>query len=407
VRVVTINYADHHGGAERVALTLHRALRKAGHDCTMLVGWKAGDDPDVVALSRAPNRQPRALAARAAWKLGYQGNVGYPRSDHLERFIGDRWDLMLVHGLPGNFLDFRQLPQLSAVAPTVLILHDMMPFTGHCGYTLSCERFTQGCGHCPDLKRGPTVWIDRTSKALAYKERTIGASSLVVSAPCQWMLNEASRSYLGRFPMRHINYPLDTGVFAPDDRADARRALGLPPDASILLLPAANRRGRNYKGLDMVRQAMGMIDRPDLLLVTFGQPPAESPPTAREHFAAPVRDQARMAQYYAAADIVVYPSTAENSPLAVIEGMACGRPVVATSVGGVPELFTDGTEGLLVTLGDATALARQLEELLHHPDRREEMGRAGVARADRNHSLPVVLGQWTQLYEELAARNGH
>lgn len=383
-------------------MTLHRGFLEAGHESTVLVGQKTGYDPNVISMSHSPNRQPRVLGARLAWKLGYQGMIGYPGAQHLERLIGTKWDFMIIHGLHGNFFDFRQLPILSSAAPTAMVLHDMMPFTGHCGHALECERYSIGCGKCPDLQRPPTVWIDRTRRALRFKEDTIGSSSISITAPSKWLLQKASRSYLNRFAKNHIALPIDSRIFLPFEKALARKQLGLPSNAFILLLPSSNVQGHTYKGLDMVRKAMKILNDPNIVLVTFGGVPKASLPQSREIFIPTIKDENEMARYYASADIVVYPSKAESSGLAIIEGMACSRPIIATSVGGIPELVTNGVEGLLVEPGDEGSLAKCIRMLISDPGIANEMGKAGVRKVRQNHALETIIKQWLEWYDELS-----
>jgi glycosyltransferase involved in cell wall biosynthesis len=83
---------------------------------------------------------------------------------------------------------------------------------------------------------------------------------------------------------------------------------------------------------------------------------------------------------YARAAVVVLPSHREGLPLSVLEAMAHGRPVVASAVGGIPELVEDGVTGLLVPAGDVGALRSALEGLLADPILRRRMGRAGRRR---------------------------
>jgi glycosyltransferase involved in cell wall biosynthesis len=80
--------------------------------------------------------------------------------------------------------------------------------------------------------------------------------------------------------------------------------------------------------------------------------------------------------------VAVLCSDAENCPLSLIQAMANGCAVVATSVGGVPELVSDGREGLLVPPGDAGALASALSRLGSDHELRERLGRAGAERAE-------------------------
>jgi glycosyltransferase involved in cell wall biosynthesis len=102
-------------------------------------------------------------------------------------------------------------------------------------------------------------------------------------------------------------------------------------------------------------------------------------------------------------DVAVSCSDFEGTPLAVMEYMEGGRPVVATRVGGVPDLIEDGVQGLLVERRDPEALARSVAELLRDPRRREEMGRRGRERRRREFDIEGAARRLGRLYEDLYA----
>ena len=105
------------------------------------------------------------------------------------------------------------------------------------------------------------------------------------------------------------------------------------------------------------------------------------------------------------ADIFVLPSQSEAFPNAIMEAMATGLPVVASNVGGIPELVEDGRTGHLVQPGDATALADSVIALLQQPQRLEEFGRAGRSKVEQSYSFDRMVAQFEDLYErELAVR---
>ena len=99
---------------------------------------------------------------------------------------------------------------------------------------------------------------------------------------------------------------------------------------------------------------------------------------------------------------IVMPSLTENLPVAIIEAMACGLPVVASRVGGIPEMVDEQT-GMLVAPADPAALARALGSMLdHHRDYSSELI---AERARSRWSMPVLGETWTAIYREvLAAR---
>lgn len=104
-----------------------------------------------------------------------------------------------------------------------------------------------------------------------------------------------------------------------------------------------------------------------------------------------------------ACDACVLTSHWEGLGLAVMEAMAAGKPVIATAVGGVPELVVDGATGLLVPPGDAAALAEAMSVLLHDAARRRELGMAAAKRAEEQFCVKVMAKRYEELYENLLA----
>lgn len=107
-----------------------------------------------------------------------------------------------------------------------------------------------------------------------------------------------------------------------------------------------------------------------------------------------------------AADIFVLPSKSEGMSLAILEAMAVGLPVVATAVGGTPEVVEDGVTGLLVPAGDPVALGTALRTLITHPDRRRRLGSAGRDRVADRFSLERTTRRYLRLYEAIGAAGG-
>jgi len=103
-------------------------------------------------------------------------------------------------------------------------------------------------------------------------------------------------------------------------------------------------------------------------------------------------------------DVFVQPSLRPDPlPTTILEAMASGLPVVATDHGGAPEMVGNGVTGLLSAPGDADAMARAIISLLHDPEARLEMGKAGYDRVQRDFSFSAFSSAYLQCYRELAA----
>jgi glycosyltransferase involved in cell wall biosynthesis len=107
---------------------------------------------------------------------------------------------------------------------------------------------------------------------------------------------------------------------------------------------------------------------------------------------------------YAAADVVTLTSRNEGSPVSIIEAMAAGRAVVCTNVGGVADVVTPGVSGMLVTYGDAEALAASIDELLGDPDLRSRLGAEARRAVYPRYDVSRLVSDISALYTGLVQR---
>jgi glycosyltransferase involved in cell wall biosynthesis len=106
-------------------------------------------------------------------------------------------------------------------------------------------------------------------------------------------------------------------------------------------------------------------------------------------------------------DVVVIPSRREGLPLVVLEAMALSRSIVATAVGGIPEVIQDGVNGLLVPPEDPAAIARAVVRLLRDPELRARLGAAAAAAVEERWNVRMTAGGYDLLYRRvLGLENG-
>ncbi len=116
--------------------------------------------------------------------------------------------------------------------------------------------------------------------------------------------------------------------------------------------------------------------------------------------------QEQIGPFFAAFDVFVLPSANEGTPVTAIEALASGCPVVATRVGGVPDVVRDGEDGFLVETGAVDALADRLVQLAEDPALRRRLGEAGRARVVPRYAVSRLIDDVDRLYRELLEKKG-
>ncbi len=406
MRVVHINLSDAQGGAAIAARRLHQALRRAGHDSRMLVWRQYTDDPAIAIFEK--RLLPRSLSQVVARTLDDWGAQAlfHPASHGLVRHPWVRQaEVIHLHQAHGGYLDLSVLPRLGRERAVVWTLHDLWAFTGHCAVAgARCDRWQQGCGHCPELHDAPAVRFDWTAAGWRRKARIYRRVQLTIVTPSAWLADKVRQSpLLNRFPVHPIPNGLDMEVFRPVPKALARAALGLPAHGKILMFGAASLADPR-KGVGYLRTALTTLPttlRRDLtLLLVGGKAPAitQDLTDVRLVEMGRVEHERLMALCYAAADVFVMASLAENLPNSLVESLACGTPAVCFAVGGCPEIVTHMETGYLARPGEAADLGYGLALLLGDDALRQRLAAQASARAQALFAAAAVAARYLDVY---------
>jgi glycosyltransferase involved in cell wall biosynthesis len=196
------------------------------------------------------------------------------------------------------------------------------------------------------------------------------------------------------------------GAARPGSGARVRAELGLPADAPVVGMLTALRPEKNHAAA--AAAIMRLRERlPDVRLLIVGDGPSRDEVAAA---VAPLGDAAVLTGYRSdvmevldAMDVLLHPPTADALPTALIEALAASVPIVATTVGGIPEIVEDGTSGILVGTPDPETLAVTLERVLGSADLRRELAEAGRARFDAEFAAGAWAGRLHGVYAGLLA----
>ncbi|MFI5674352.1 glycogen synthase [Streptomyces cellulosae] len=210
-----------------------------------------------------------------------------------------------------------------------------------------------------------------------------------------------------------VHNGIDTTLYQPDHGTDVLRRIGLDPERPFVLFVG---RITRQKGVPHLLRAVRHIDPAAQVVLCAGAPDTpeidqefrdlfEELSRVREgvHWIPQMLPRPEVIQLLTHAAVFVCPSVYEPLGIVNLEAMACGTPVVASRVGGIPEVVDDGRTGVLVPVDDdfETGLARALDSVLGDPEAARRMGEAGRERAVGEFGWDAVARRTVRLYEEI------
>lgn len=239
--------------------------------------------------------------------------------------------------------------------------------------------------------------------------RQLMKRAAAVTAVSEQMADAVRRQSGESIAVRHIPSGIDTDTFRVSPSAPALRTeLGIPPDGPLV---AGTMRMEKPKDPRLIMKAAALVrqSRPDCRFVLVGEGPLRPALFTLIHelglennvFLPGYRSD--IPDILAIADVCVLAGRREGLPLAILEYMAAGKPVVATRVGGVGELVRDGTTGYLVEMGDAAAMADRIMLLLDKPETAAALGQHGLQLVNTRFNEPAMIAAYEALYGKTGA----
>lgn len=364
----------------------------------MLVGRKIVPDSTAILFPRQADVARRERLRAEGWPdYEYLGSHRLP-----EHPAVCEAELIHLHNIQGGYFNPFSLIALSQSRPLVWSIHDMQPLTGYCSHALSCRRWQIGCGECPDLTLpGPPLPFDNTAALWRDKKLIADNSRLWIVGASDWMVGNLKRSLLSEHPIYKIPNGIHTKVFHPTDRLEMRAKLGLPADALIVgSLARSGVLAHPWKGGPHARVVLDALrlEYPELIYLNLGSTQATGEPWIRD--IAPATDES-LREHLGALDFFLHPSIADTAPLAVLEALACGLPVAAFHIGGIPDMVRPNVEGFLAPEGDTAALVEIAQVLARDPELRHRLGASSRERATTVFDVQHMADGYERLYHEV------
>ena len=418
MKVLHISTFDTAGGAAIAAYRLHRGLQNISVDSQMLVRAKFSDDKAVVMPKTDLGKSTARLRANLdSLPLRFYHDVDYHAFspqwvlDGIASQVAQLTpNVINLHWVCNGYLQIETIPKLKK--PLVWTLHDMWPFTGGCHYSEECDRHTNSCGACPQLKSNRDWDLSRfvwQRKVKAWKDL-----NLTIVGPSHWLAQCARKSFLFQdLRVDVIPHGLDTERYKPINKKVAREIFNLPQDKQLVLFGALSATQDRRKGFDLLQLALQKLGQSQwkekIELVVFGssQPESSIDLGFNVHYLSRLKDDTSLALVYSSADVMIVPSVQEAFGQTASESLACGTPVVAFDGTGLSDIVEHQRNGYLVKPFNIEDLAQGVVWVLENNERHQKLCKRAREKAEQEFSLELQAHRYLSLYSEIVARCKH
>jgi glycosyltransferase involved in cell wall biosynthesis len=399
--IISINTHDQSGGASKIAYQIANYSRNF-FPSSFFVGTKKRNDDWISEI-------PKMIDNELTSVLNYQERKGdwldFAKLGALQLRKNGKFQeasVLHFHNLHGYYFSYALLPVLGKGKKVIWTLHDDHILTGHCSFTMQCERWKIGCGSCPSLDVYPALQNDATKQILYWKKKWINQLNPIIVSPSKWLANRVKLSYPNLTDVRVIHNGIDTDIFIPGEKNRLREELNLPLDKFLVLFVAEFSTDNPFKGGEIVREVIRKTTNESICFITIG---AENKSVNQHHIEFPyISDERELAKLYAACDVLFYPTNADNFPLVVLEAMSCGLPVIASAIAGIPEIIQDNTNGFLVEgysiVSNYENVLQQVFEIRNTTTFQEIMKKSRETVLEK-FSLSMMLENYHELYRSL------
>lgn len=422
MRVLIVNTSDKVGGAALASYRLMEALNNNGVKAKMLVCDKKSAGITVVGISNKILRKWYFLWERWCifcrlhfskehlWEID-TASVGFDITSLPEFQEADIIHLTWInHGML-SLTSIKKI--LKSGKPVVWTMHDLWNATGLCHYSRECDKFTSHCNNCVLLPNGGGD-NDLSSVVFDKKKKLYSLGNIYFVTCSKWLRGEAEKSglFIGQ-RITDIPNPIDTRIFHPTDKREARLSAGLPLDRKLILFVSQNVKVER-KGIKYLVEAINTLvaNDPDakntMGIAVLGGHSAEvidmlSLPSYPLGY---VSDEKKIVDIYNSVDVFVTPSLEDNLPNTIMEAMSCGVPCFGFSIGGIPEMIDHKENGYVAEFKNAVDISKGIRWVLEEADYSALKDNC-VHKVAKSYSQNSVSMKYIDIYNQAKSTKKH
>lgn len=398
MKVVQINAVYEYSSTGRTTTEMHEYLCAKGIESYVFCTNQSNPSKNIFRFSSGLDMKIHSALSRL---LGLQGMFSYFSTKKLLAKLKQiKPDVVHLRVLHSNCINLPLLLRYLAKhnIATVLTLHDCWYFTGHCCYFVDskCNRWKNGCGHCPDLKNWNTsLFFDNSAKLLALKKEFFGnIKKLAVVGVSDWVTEFIKDSILkeAKIVKRIYNW-IDISKFTPRDTKVIRKKIGISEKDFVVLGVAQI--WSPSKGLDSFIKLAQRC--PDIKIAIVGKVLETNLPD-NIILLGVVSDTQQLIDYYSMADVFFNPSQRETFGKVTIEAMAAGTPAIVYRATASPELIKDGC-GYVVDNGSIKETVEKIKTIQKETKHRYSQNCRQYVLD--NFSKGMIVNKYIHLYEQL------
>ena len=416
MRVLIINTSERIGGAAIAAYRLMDALKNNGIKAKMLVRDKQTDQISVVGLKKSWWKVWQFIWERVViWKANkfkkhnlFAVDIANTGTDITSLPEFKQADVIHLHWINQGMLSLNSIKQiLSSGKPVVWTMHDMWPCTSICHHARECNKYQEECKCCPYLLNGGNE-KDLSNQVFHKKEKLYQTAPITFITCSEWLRTKASTSKLLKgHSICNIPNPINTNLFKPRNKQEARNKCNLPTDQKLILFGSIKITDKR-KGIDYFIDSCKLLAErhPELKeklgVVVYGKYSDQLIPLLpfKVYAFNYISNEKELVNIYNAVDLYVTPSLEENLPNTIMEAMACGVPCVGFNVGGIPEMIDHLHNGYVAEYKSAEDFANGIHWTLTEGEY-ETLSEEASRKVTACYSEGIIAKRYIEVYNKI------